>query len=148
MNPRTLVARGICVLLASAPLSAFGGEFFHKTFSAKAYSGSRERQYQVFVPSAYSGQAVPLVMVLHGCKQTEQNMINETRFKELAERENFIVVYPFITSYDGTLTWASSRHWPVRRSNACLCIGEATNGTSPLLPTMPRARTEAFANGS
>ena len=84
MNPRTLVARGICVLLASAPLSAFGGEFFHKTFSAKAYSGSRERQYQVFVPSAYSGQAVPLVMVLHGCKQTEQNMINETRFKELA----------------------------------------------------------------
>jgi len=102
MNPRTLVARGICVLLASAPLSAFGGEFFHKTFSAKAYSGSRERQYQVFVPSAYSGQAVPLVMVLHGCKQTEQNMINETRFKELAERENFIVVYPFITSYDGT----------------------------------------------
>jgi poly(hydroxyalkanoate) depolymerase family esterase len=38
---------------------------------------------------------------LHGCKQTEVNMINETRFKDLAERDNFIVVYPFITSYDG-----------------------------------------------
>jgi len=28
-------------------------------------------------------------------------MINETRFKDLAERDNFIVVYPFITHYDG-----------------------------------------------
>jgi poly(hydroxyalkanoate) depolymerase family esterase len=42
-----------------------------------------------------------MVMVLHGCRQTELNMINETRFKDLAERDNFIVVYPFITSYDG-----------------------------------------------
>jgi poly(hydroxyalkanoate) depolymerase family esterase len=103
MNAKTLTARGVALLLASAPLSASGGEFVHKTFSAKAYSGSRERRYQVFVPSAYNGRdAVPMVMVLHGCKQTEQNMINETRFKELAERENFIVVYPFITSYDET----------------------------------------------
>ena len=38
-------------------------------------------------------------MVLHGCNQTEINMINETRFKDLAERDNFIVVYPFITSF-------------------------------------------------
>src|SRR5260370_42051208 len=40
-------------------------------------------------------------MVLDGCRQAEVNMINETRFKDLAERDNFIVVYPFITSYDG-----------------------------------------------
>ena len=54
------------------------------------------------MPSTYTGQdPVPLVMVLHGCRQTEVNMINETRFKDLAERDNFIVVYPFITSYDG-----------------------------------------------
>jgi poly(hydroxyalkanoate) depolymerase family esterase len=103
MNPKTWVARGICVLVASSPLSAFAGEFVHKTFNAHAYNGSRNRRYQVFVPSAYDGRdAVPLVMVLHGCKQTEQSMIDETGFKELAEREDFIVVYPFITSYDGT----------------------------------------------
>jgi poly(hydroxyalkanoate) depolymerase family esterase len=90
-------------LAVAVPLPASGGELVHKTFSAKSHSGSRDRQYQVFVPSAYNARdPVPLVMVLHGCKQTEQNMINETRFKELAERENFIVVYPFITSYDGS----------------------------------------------
>ena len=43
---------------------------------------------------------MPMVMVLHGCGQTEINMINETRFKDLAERDNFIVVYPFITSFE------------------------------------------------
>ncbi len=41
-----------------------------------------------------------MVMVLHGCKQTERNMIDETGFKELADREKFVVVYPFITDWD------------------------------------------------
>jgi poly(hydroxyalkanoate) depolymerase family esterase len=42
-----------------------------------------------------------MVMVLHGCNQTEQDMVDDTHFKELAEQHAFIVVYPFITSYDG-----------------------------------------------
>jgi poly(hydroxyalkanoate) depolymerase family esterase len=40
-------------------------------------------------------------MVLHGCKQTAQNMIDETGFRELARRKGFVVVYPFIKNYDG-----------------------------------------------
>jgi poly(hydroxyalkanoate) depolymerase family esterase len=39
-----------------------------------------------------------MVMVLHGCRQNNDDMINNTRLKDLAERDNFIVVYPFITS--------------------------------------------------
>ena len=42
-----------------------------------------------------------MVIVLHGCSQTNENMINETAFTDLAERDGFIVVFPFITSYDG-----------------------------------------------
>ena len=96
---RSLLTIALCWLL-SGPASA--GDLRQKLFAAKSYAGSRDRQYQVFVPSTYTGQSpVPMVMVLHGCRQTELNMINETRFKDLAERENFIVVYPFITSYDG-----------------------------------------------
>ena len=80
---------------------AAAGRIEQKSFLKKSYSGSRDRQYQVFVPSAYTGQSpVPMVMVLHGCNQTETNMINETRFKDLAERDNVIVVYPFIKSFD------------------------------------------------
>jgi poly(hydroxyalkanoate) depolymerase family esterase len=89
----------LCLCFAG---TAYPGQLQQKLFTAKSYPGSRDRQYQIFVPTSYTGQdAVPMVMVLHGCKQTEVNMINETRFKDLAERDNFIVVYPFITSYDG-----------------------------------------------
>lgn len=79
---------------------AFAGQIEQKSFTKKTYPGSENRDYKVFVPSTYTGQnPVPMVMVLHGCKQTEQDMINDTRFKELAEQNNFIVVYPFITNY-------------------------------------------------
>jgi poly(hydroxyalkanoate) depolymerase family esterase len=90
------------ILCALVPGTVYAGTLQQKLFKAKSYPGSRDRQYQVFVPSSFTGQdAVPMVMVLHGCQQTELNMINETRFKDIAERENFIVVYPFITTYDG-----------------------------------------------
>ena len=101
MSPilRLLLTSALCLSFAGV---ASAGQFQQKLFTAKSYPGSRDRQYQVFVPTSYTGQdAVPMVMVLHGCRQTEVNMINETRFKDLAERNNFIVVYPFITSYDG-----------------------------------------------
>jgi hypothetical protein len=36
----------------------------------------------------------------------------------------------------------------VRRSKACLYIGELTTGTSPRVPTMPRESTDAPLKGS
>jgi poly(hydroxyalkanoate) depolymerase family esterase len=100
MNPKisSLLALVACTALSSAAPS---GELVAKTFSKKTYPDSRERQYQVYIPDTVTGSdPVPMVMVLHGCRQTERNMIDETGFKELADRENFIVVYPFITSWD------------------------------------------------
>jgi poly(hydroxyalkanoate) depolymerase family esterase len=88
-----------CALLVSPALA---GQLEQRLLTAKPYPNSRDRQYQIFIPSSYTGQnAVPMVMVLHGCRQTERNMIAETRFKDIAERDGFIAVYPFITSYDG-----------------------------------------------
>jgi poly(hydroxyalkanoate) depolymerase family esterase len=78
----------------------FGGRLESDTLSAMQYPGSRDRQYQVYIPNSYTGdEPVPMVMVLHGCKQTQSNMVQETRFRELADSQGFIVVYPFITSY-------------------------------------------------
>ena len=93
----------LLALLAGSVLvgPASAGQLERRLFSAKSYPDSRDRQYQVFVPSSYAGQPVPMVMVLHGRRQTELNMINETGFRQLAEQNGFIVVYPFITSYDG-----------------------------------------------
>ena len=92
----------VIILCLLVPGTVYAGTLQQKLFKAKSYPGSRDRQYRVFVPSSFNGQdVVPMVMVLHGCQQTELNMINETRFKDIAERENFIIVYPFITTYDG-----------------------------------------------
>ncbi len=71
-------------------------------FARRDYPGSRDRRYMVHVPAGYTGRReAPLVMVLHGCLQNHQEIRQITRFDAIADREGFIVVYPYITSYSG-----------------------------------------------
>lgn len=70
------------------------------TFQSHSYSGSRDRQYKVYVPDALSTPA-PMVMVLHGCRQTHEDVLRDWGMTAAADRYGFILVTPFITSYDG-----------------------------------------------
>lgn len=82
--------------------TALAGQDVDRTFTAKAYPGSKNREYIVHLPTGYdASRPRPLVMVLHGCKQTHRTIKNESGFDALADAEGFIVVYPFITRYDG-----------------------------------------------
>ena len=64
-----------------------------------------ERTYHLYIPDSYSpGKPVPLLIVLHGGGGTGRDMEFKTThegFDRLADKENFIVVYPD----------ASKRHW-------------------------------------
>lgn len=55
-----------------------------------------ERSYRVYIPESYSdeGEPFPLVLVLHGAGGSAAGTEGFTGFNELAETENFIVVYP------------------------------------------------------
>ena len=63
---------------------------------------SRSRDYLVYLPSDYqAGEPLPVVVLLHGCRQTNEDIRAISGFDAIAERERFIVVYPFVTGYWG-----------------------------------------------
>jgi len=75
----------------------------HELSSAMGlYFLSQARDYLVYTPPGYRlDEALPVVVVLHGCKQTHLEIRANSGFDEIADRERFIVVYPFVTRYFG-----------------------------------------------
>jgi poly(hydroxyalkanoate) depolymerase family esterase len=64
-------------------------------FNEHTHTGSAgTRQYKLFIPSAYHGQPLPLVVMLHGCTQTPDDFATGTRMNVLAEERACFVVYP------------------------------------------------------
>jgi poly(hydroxyalkanoate) depolymerase family esterase len=67
-----------------------GGQFLAASYSNQA--GSRD--YKLYVPSGYLGQAVPLVVMLHGCTQSPDDFAAGTRMNVVAEEHTCLVAYP------------------------------------------------------
>lgn len=68
----------------------------------------RNRFYKIHLPVGYSYQkSYPLVFVFHGGLGNPDMIAKQTRFSEKADKENFIVVYPYGTgSFNKKLlTW-------------------------------------------
>ena len=85
---------------ALAAAASIAGTTTAFTLAAGSHSGSRERQVKVYVPDGLSG-AAPMVMALHGCQQTHDDVLADWGLTAAADRYGFILVAPFITSYDG-----------------------------------------------
>jgi poly(hydroxyalkanoate) depolymerase family esterase len=67
-----------------------GGKFIAASYSNRAGS----RAYKLYIPSRYSGQALPLVVMLHGCNQSSDDFAAGTRMNAVAEEASCLVVYP------------------------------------------------------
>ena len=73
-----------------------------RIFRRRRYPGSRTRRFELHRPRGYSDKsAMPLVMVLHGCRQNSADIRRISNFDAIADREGFIAVYPFVTGYSG-----------------------------------------------
>jgi poly(hydroxyalkanoate) depolymerase family esterase len=82
---------GLLGLVPRAPSRVPDGAQFEERIYANA-AGSRS--YKLFIPSGYVGQEVPLLLMLHGCKQSPDDFATGTRMNELAEEQTFLVAYP------------------------------------------------------
>lgn len=79
-------------------------------------TGGYQRSYYVHIPTGYDqSKPLPLVVVIHGAFDTGKGMETFSGFSRLADREQFIVLYPNGIGILGYL-----QHW-----NAGHCCGKA-----------------------
>lgn len=77
-------------VLDASPSLHKSGQFIEKSYT----NTDGTRPYKLFIPSSYTGQAVPLILMLHGCSQNADNFSIGTRMNMLAEETPFLVAYP------------------------------------------------------
>jgi poly(hydroxyalkanoate) depolymerase family esterase len=67
-----------------------GGRFIEAAYTNPAGT----RAYKIYIPSRYHGQALPLIVMLHGGTQTPDDFAAGTRMNLIAEEQTCLVAYP------------------------------------------------------
>ena len=91
------------------PAGAFWQKSYFVTPETAQIAIPRRMMYWLYLPSGAAARApLPLVVMLHGCKQTACDIATATRMNALAERKGFAVLYPHqASSADTHRCW----HW-------------------------------------
>jgi poly(hydroxyalkanoate) depolymerase family esterase len=77
----------------ASQIPARGGEFLTRSYT----NGAGTRTYKLYIPVSYligNADAMPMVVMLHGCKQSPDDFAAGTQMNALAEQHGFLVAYP------------------------------------------------------
>jgi poly(hydroxyalkanoate) depolymerase family esterase len=99
-----------------------GGRFIAGSYAN--FAGGRS--YRLYIPSRYQGQPLPLVVMLHGCKQSPEDFAAGTQMNAVAEEQGFLVVYPGQSRYANSSkcwNWFSPRHQHRGRGEPSIIAG-------------------------
>ena len=90
------------------------GQFFSASFINEAGT----RPYKLYIPTGYVGEALPMIVMLHGCTQTPDDFAAGTRMNALAEKSGCFVLYPAQTrAANGSRCWNWFKRGHQRRGN-------------------------------
>ena len=104
-----LVIDGDFRIVSDEPAVQTRGRFI--TSSCTNAAGTRE--YKLYIPGAHHARALPVVVMLHGCKQGPDDFAAATRMNALAEEFGLLVVYPKQASSanaSGCWNWFEAKH--------------------------------------
>ncbi len=82
------------VLAGKAPARPAANDEAGRFLEGSFTNAAGTRAYKLYIPASYRAAPMPLVMMLHGCKQDPDDFAAGTRMNELAEEHGFLVVYP------------------------------------------------------
>ena len=107
-----------------APQFGSAGQFITGSHS-DASAGKRD--YKLYIPpAATDGQALPLVVMLHGCTQNPDDFAAGTGMNEVARQRGFYVLYPAQTqraNTSGCWNWFKHNHQKRGRGEPALLAG-------------------------
>jgi poly(hydroxyalkanoate) depolymerase family esterase len=93
IDVRHSAIHGVQAEPASRVTEPLPGTFLNRSFTNDAGT----RSYMLYVPATYSiesSEAVPAIVMLHGCTQSPADFAAGTRMNALADQYGFLVIYP------------------------------------------------------
>ncbi|HEY8357500.1 MAG TPA: PHB depolymerase family esterase, partial [Ramlibacter sp.] len=89
-------------------------------------NASQAREYRLYIPPQAGGQPLPLVVMLHGCKQDPDDFAAGTRMNEAAREQGCFVLYPAQSRQanpQGCWNWFKHSHQQRGRGEPALLAG-------------------------